>query len=293
MWRLPPTFSVIVPFFNAAPYIRACVEGLLEQDFPAEEYEVLMVDNNSSDASAAIVREYGRVRLLAEPAQGAYVARNRAARAADGKYLAFTDPDCVVCRGWLSSFARAFDEPRVSVGLGIRRPAHEGTLLSRLADYENTKDHLVLQSDQKAAYYGFANNMAVRREAFDRHGPFLERRRGADTIFVRRLVDEGSCEEVVLVPSAEVRHLELASVTAYFRKMFIYGRSRQLYRHLAATRPLSLDERLTIFRETAQRNHYSVADRAQLISALGLGMAVWTLGSWTGAATALRPAMRG
>ena len=75
--------------------------------------------------------------------------------------------------------------------------------------------------------------------------------------------------------------------------MFIYGRSRQLYRHLAATRPLSLDERLTIFRETAQRNHYSVADRAQLISALGLGMAVWTLGSWTGAATALRPAMRG
>jgi hypothetical protein len=57
----------------------------------------------------------------------------------------------------------------------------------------------VLQSHEKTAYYGFANDMAIRRETFDRHGPFLERRRGADTIFVRRVVDQGSCEEVCVL----------------------------------------------------------------------------------------------
>src|SRR4030095_6445847 len=99
----------------------------LAQDFSADNYEILMVDNNSTDGSAAIVAEYGRVRLLAEPTQGAYVAPNRAAAAARGQHLAFTDPDCVPDRGWLSSFAASLSDDRVLVGLGIRRPAHEGT----------------------------------------------------------------------------------------------------------------------------------------------------------------------
>ena len=289
---MPPVFSVIVPFFNAAPHIRACVEGLLAQDFPSSNYEILMVDNNSTDGSARIVAEYGRIRLLAEPTQGAYVARNLAAATAQGPFLAFTDPDCVPCRGWLSSFANAFADPRTLIGLGIRRPALEGTLLSRVADYENMKDRLVLESDEKTAYYGFANNMTIKREAFDRYGPFLERRRGADTIFVRRVVDADSCDRVVLVPSAEVRHLELASVVTYFRKMLIYGRSRQLYRRVATTRPLSVDERLRVFRETVERHKYSVVARVQLMSVLSLGMAAWTLGSWSGVASTARPVVR-
>ena len=81
---MPPVFSVIVPFFNAAAHIRACVEGLLAQDFPFSDYEILMVDNKSTDGSVRIVAEYGRIRLLAEPTQGAYVARNLAAAAAEG-----------------------------------------------------------------------------------------------------------------------------------------------------------------------------------------------------------------
>ena len=62
---MPLVFSVIVPFFNAAPHIRAYVEGLLAQDFPSSDYEIVMVDNNSTDGSARIVVEYGRIRLLA------------------------------------------------------------------------------------------------------------------------------------------------------------------------------------------------------------------------------------
>jgi glycosyltransferase involved in cell wall biosynthesis len=50
-----------VPFFNAAPYIRACLDSLLAQDFPDDAYEVLMVDNNSTDDSARIVGQYQRV----------------------------------------------------------------------------------------------------------------------------------------------------------------------------------------------------------------------------------------
>ena len=105
-------------------------------------------------------------------------------------------------------------------------------------------------------------------------------------------MDADSCDRVVLVPSAEVRHLELASVVTYFRKMFIYGRSRQLYRRVATTRPLSVDERLRVFRETVERHKYSVVARVQLMSVLSLGMAAWTLGSWSGVASTARPVVR-
>lgn len=281
---------MIVPFFNAGAYIRACVESLLTQSLPPEEYEILMVDNNSTDSSAAIVREYDRVKLLAETRQGSYAARNRGVAEARGRLLAFTDPDCVAAPGWLASFRTALAQPGVLVGLGARRPAREGSLAGILADYEDAKARFVLASDEKTVYFGFTNNMAVGREAFDRHGPFVERRRGADTIFVRRVVDSESCGAVVFVPGAEVRHLELDGVASYCRKMFTYGRSRQLYRHIARTRALRFGERFRIVRKTVLEKQYSTADRVRLAAGLGLGGAAWVLGSWTGALTPARPA---
>ena len=71
---MPLAFSVIVPFFNAAPHIRACVEGLLAEDFPSSDYEIVRVDNNSTDGSARIVAEYGRIRLLV--LRGEWMTRN-------------------------------------------------------------------------------------------------------------------------------------------------------------------------------------------------------------------------
>jgi hypothetical protein len=50
--------SVVVPFYNSQRYIEHCIQALLEQTYPSQLYEVIMVDNNSTDGSSAIVRKY-------------------------------------------------------------------------------------------------------------------------------------------------------------------------------------------------------------------------------------------
>jgi glycosyltransferase involved in cell wall biosynthesis len=272
-------FSVVVPVHNTADHLERCIAALKAQDYPRERFEILMVDNNSTDESREILSRADGVRALAEAAQGSYAARNRALREARGELVAFTDSDCAPDAGWLHSIERVFEDPRIQVVLGCRRPARDAGLIRLLADYENKKDELVFSSGAAESYYGFTNNMGVRRAALEKYGPFVERPRGSDTVFVRRVVDGEGCEAVAYEPAMRVVHAEMDGVRAYYRKMFTYGRSRQQYRHLVKTRPLGTSERIEAFRATVRDGRYSWAAAAALAGLLTGGMAAWSLGS--------------
>jgi glycosyltransferase involved in cell wall biosynthesis len=273
------TFSVIVPVHNTAAHLERCISALLGQDYPRGEFEILMVDNNSTDGSAGILARAQGIRALSEAKQGSYAARNRGVREAHGSILAFTDSDCAPDARWLRAIGAGLADPAVQVVLGCRRPAHDTGLIRLLADYENKKDEHVFVSHAAERYYGFTNNMAVRRSTFERYGPFVERPRGSDTIFVRRVAEGEGCDAVIYAPVMRVAHAELTGVGAYYRKMFTYGRSRQLYRHIVRTRPLSSAERLEALRATVRDGGYSWLPAAALAALLGGGMAAWSLGS--------------
>ena len=72
-----PYISVIVPIYNEERYIERCARSLVSQDYPKDRFEVLFVDNNSSDRSAEIARGIEGIRVLSESTQGDYAARNR------------------------------------------------------------------------------------------------------------------------------------------------------------------------------------------------------------------------
>jgi glycosyltransferase involved in cell wall biosynthesis len=192
--------SVVVPFFNSERYIGECVEGLLSQTYPMEHYEIVMVNNNSTDASAHIVKRYPRVKLVHEGKQGAYAARNRGIKEANGEIIAFTDPDCMPYGDWLREIEAAMVHPDVGIVIGSHRFARDSFFLSMLADYQNEKNNYVLNSEIKELCYGHTNNMAVRKKLFDEIGPFVDRSRGSDTIFVRRCVERYSCNVVHYSP---------------------------------------------------------------------------------------------
>ena len=63
--------SVIVPFYRDRRYIRDCINALISQNYPQQNYEIIMIDNNSKDGSAEIVKKYPQVKLLSETKQGA------------------------------------------------------------------------------------------------------------------------------------------------------------------------------------------------------------------------------
>ncbi|MEB3166846.1 MAG: glycosyltransferase family A protein, partial [Cyanobacteriota bacterium] len=181
--------SVVVPVFNTAMYLETCIAALKAQDYPDNDYEIIVVDNNSTDTSPEILAGSSGIVVLREEKQSSYAARNHGAREARGEILAFTDSDCFPEAGWLRAMEASLADPHVQVVLGSRNPLIKGGLVGMVSSYEEKKDQLTFNSSTPDVYYGYTNNMMVRRSIFDRYGPFVERSRGADTIFVRRVVN--------------------------------------------------------------------------------------------------------
>jgi len=277
-----PKVSVIVPFYDSALYLERCIEALLGQSYPAASYEVLMVDNNSTDRSAEIVRNYSRIRLLREEKQGAYAARNTAVKASSGEILAFTDSDCVTSSDWLKELVAPFAEPTVGLVQGRRTFGNDGSALSMLAAYEAEIHAHIFSGQDHGSLFGYTNNMAVRREIFDRCGPFMETARGADSVLVDRVVRTFSHRVLRYARGATIRHLELNSVGYWLHKKAIYGRSFQRYRNeRKAHRDLTPAERRMIFTRTRERSGYSRAQAAWLFAMLVTGRLSFIYGRLT------------
>jgi glycosyltransferase involved in cell wall biosynthesis len=274
--------SVIVPFWSAEEHIGRCIEGILAQNYRADRFEIIAIDNNSPDTSAEIVRRYPRVKLLNESMQGAYAARNRGVNEARGAILAFTDPDCIPYPDWLSRIAHGMRDPAVQVIVGPSLPGGNSRSLKLLGAYEQEKEAYILSSDDPTLYWAHANNMAIRKNAWREFGPFIERARGSDVIFARRVVNGVGCSAVRYEPEAQVKHLELANVFVYFRKVFIYGRSHQQYGLVMSSRSLATPERIAILRRLIEGHRLSTIHSALLILLLATGVCFWYAGDLIG-----------
>ena len=275
--------SVIVPFYNSEHHIGHCIQALLDQEYPEEHYEVILINNNSTDSSGDMIRRHPRVKLISEPKSGSYAARNRGIQEANGDIIAFTDSDCVPSRDWLKEIESAMASSEAGIVIGNYQLARESFLLSMLEDYENEKNNYVFTSGVKELYYGYTRNMAVRKKIFDEVGPFLERARGSDTIFIRKYVDRYSIDTVRFCPRMRVRHLEIDSPDKYFRKLFIYGKSSREYRRVVNARPLTNWERFQVFRKTARGGGYSWWKTISLLGLLAVAFSYWVLGSMSNA----------
>lgn len=225
--------SVIVPFHNERPHLARCVRALVTQTFPRERYEVLLVDNASTDGSADVIRNQP-ITLLHEPVRSSYAARNLGARHARGQILAFTDGDCEADPRWLEHLARHFEDPTLDLLIGERRFAHDTHLLNLLT---------LLESDNASRLtYGYTNNLAIRRAVFDRVGPFEVIARGADTnLFLRTKARHPG--GVRFAPEVSVRHLEVQSLATHLEKLFTYGRVTREARLAADLDPQPLGSR--------------------------------------------------
>ncbi|MDB5254700.1 MAG: hypothetical protein JWL92_76 [Candidatus Nomurabacteria bacterium] len=112
--------SVVIPAYNEEKYIAKTIDAVLAQEY--SDFEVVVVNNNSSDNTANIVRLYlgdERVRLVEESRQGLLFARSAGLAAATGAVLAQLDADCLPNKHWLSIASPYFKDPHV---VGVTGP---------------------------------------------------------------------------------------------------------------------------------------------------------------------------
>ena len=171
-----PAFSVVICTHNRAGYLAEAIRSVQEQTLRPDRYEVIVVDNVSTDGTRQIVEALSAtsrapVRYLYEERLGSSAARNAGIAQAKGDLLAFMDDDAVATPGWLARLANVFEEDEgiVCVGGGIEllwdvpRP---GWYPPRFEGYlGGTRRFGAVQRDLAADEFLPSGNLAVRRQA--------------------------------------------------------------------------------------------------------------------------------
>ncbi len=161
--------SVIVPAYNEEKYIAGCLEALQKQDFPKDKFEILVVNNLSTDKTREIAESMGVAVFDFSQNKGVGPVRQEGVKKASGQILAFTDADTKPEAAWLKKVSKDFEDPQV-IGVGGKvLPEGAGfftTFLFELYDIF-LKINLFLG---KPLPWG--NNMAIRKDSFEKVGGF-------------------------------------------------------------------------------------------------------------------------
>ena len=164
-----PNVSVIVPVYNGEVFLGKCLDALFSSDY--ESFEVIVIDDCSTDKSVEISRSKDAVVLSMPRNSGPAAARNYAAQKAKGDILLFVDADVVVKRDTLHKVADSFmRHPDISALFGSYddEPGEQNFL----SQYKNFQHHFVHQTSEPEASTFWAGLGAIRREAFDKVGGF-------------------------------------------------------------------------------------------------------------------------
>ncbi|MBZ0155980.1 MAG: glycosyltransferase [Alphaproteobacteria bacterium] len=215
-------YSVIVPAFNAAATLDACLQALLAQTADREVYEVIVVDDGSTDRTGERAGKYP-VRVVRQENRGPAAARNHGAREAKGEIILFTDSDCVPSPDWIREMIKPFADPAVAAVKGAYRSSQR-SLVARFAQVEFEERFEMLKKADSVDMVD-TYSAAFRREIFRGEGGFDESfpvANNEDTDLSYKLSAAG--HRMVFNPAAIVSHLRHPdSVRRYTKQKFGRG----------------------------------------------------------------------
>jgi cellulose synthase/poly-beta-1,6-N-acetylglucosamine synthase-like glycosyltransferase len=214
-------FSVIIPAYNAEKTLSFCLEALADQSVPKENYEVIVVDDGSTDETSKIAKGFN-VKYIFQTNRGPATARNRGARKAAGGIILFTDSDCVPDHNWIQEMVSPFSDTEV-VGVKGAYKTRQREFAARFAqaEFEDRYDLL-----QKSSFIDMVDtySAAFRKDVFLNMGGFDESfpvANNEDTELSYRLATAGY--KLVFNPGAFVYHTHPDTFMKYLKLKFWRG----------------------------------------------------------------------
>ncbi len=222
-----PMVSVIVPTKDREAELDECLTALFALDYPRDRYEVVVVDDGSTDGTAAVAGRHPCHLVSNDRNRGQSYSRNAGAQRASGEILAFLDSDCVTEPGWLRDLVPHFSWPRVAAVGGYVAGYYDRSRLDRyeqVASSLNMGERLLLAADDPGTFYVPTCNLLVRHAAYDAvEGIREDLRVGEDVDLCWRLRARG--DYLLYVPQGSVRHKHRNRLAAMARRRAEYGTS--------------------------------------------------------------------
>jgi glycosyltransferase involved in cell wall biosynthesis len=224
-----PFISIVVPAYNDEKKIENCINSLKQQDYPKARYEIIVVDNNSKDKTAEVIKRHQVIYLLEDEIQTSYAARNTGIKAACGDIIAFTDSDCVADAHWIANGVKSFKN-RIIGGVGGQVKAYKPS--NYIERYQARKDvfgqekHLseskLLQREGKIV----TCNAFYRKDVFKKVGLFEPSLvSGGDHDFSLRAQKETDYT-LQYAHDAIVYHQHRSSLVQFWKQYYKYGLGR-------------------------------------------------------------------
>jgi lipopolysaccharide/colanic/teichoic acid biosynthesis glycosyltransferase/GT2 family glycosyltransferase len=213
--------SVIVPAYNAEDTLGDCLAALEAQTVARDRYEVIVVDDGSTDGTPAIA-ESPDVVLIQQENAGPAAARNLGAREARGNLLLFTDADCGPAPDWIERLSAPFSDPEVVGAKGIYR-TRQRFLVARFVQLEYERKYARMAGKERIDFID-TYSAAYRRDVFLANGgfePLFSTSSVEDQEFSFRLSRKGY--RLVFVPDAVVYHVHDVTPLQYCGRKFTIG----------------------------------------------------------------------
>ncbi len=220
-----PRVSVVVCTYNGSKTLDGCLRSLERVNYP--NYEVVLVDDGSTDSVPEIAARWPYARYHAQPNRGLSVARNTGLELADGEIVAYTDDDCFVDEDWLYYLVgKLLDHDASAVGGPNLLPTKDGPVAACVSASPGSPAHILI--DDHVAEHIPGCNMAFWKDRLKAIGGFdpLYTKAGDDVDVCWRLQNEG--DTIVYSPAAMVWHHRRATVQAYLKQQKGYGEAEAL-----------------------------------------------------------------
>lgn len=228
-------FSVVVPSYNSSRTLPECLRALLNQNISRNEYEILVVDDGSTDNTKRLIKPFTdknkNIRYIYQKNKGPAAARNLGARKARGSILLFTDSDCVPEKNWIKSMTMPFqDNEIVGVAGAYGKNLEDKSIIARFTDYEIKDRYKKLAKQEEIDFIG-TYAAAYRKGAFMKTKGFDESFKtasGEDPALSFEMTKYG---KLVFQPSARVAHHHPNTLKKLLKQKFKTGYWRvTLYR---------------------------------------------------------------
>jgi len=236
MAHASPLISVIIPTYRRQTEIQQCLASLTSQTYPQDRWEVVVVIDDDSEPLDPVLAEWSErlpLRFTRQPHAGCGIARNTGSSQARGRYLVFTDDDCIFPADWLSRYAEHFERTGDCVIAGRTVNALPYNPYCRASQV--LQDYLLMHFNSclDDAALAVGCNFGVPADGFRALGGFsahyFQVAGAEDRDFSWRWRKQG--RRIVFAPDVVVHHAHRLTFASFLRQHFNYGRGAWLFHH--------------------------------------------------------------